>query len=112
MSRYCPVCFSEFRDMVKICPKDNIALTDKKPAEVDRLVDIYAASNEIEAERIIAFLRDAHIDAVLLRSGISQLPMANENFTIAVKRREVDGAKALITRAREDSVISTNGRML
>lgn len=112
MSRYCPVCFGEFKDAVKTCPKDNVELTDKKPSEVDRLVDIYAASNEIEAERIVAFLRDAQIDAVLLRAGISQLPMANESFTIAVKKLDITEAKNLITEAREDNVISQNGRLL
>jgi len=113
MTKYCPACFGEFKDNVSICPEDKIELTHKKPAEFDKLVDVYAASGEIEAERIITFLRDKGIDARESTKGISQLPVTGEmGFCIAVFRNEAKRAKEIIKQARKDGVISENGNFL
>jgi hypothetical protein len=113
MPKYCPICFAEFKDVVKDCPKDNVALLNKKSKEIERLIDIYAASDEIEAERIVAFLQDKNIDAQKSTSGISQMPaVSNIRFIISVVKESEKPAKAVITQARIDGVISFNGNFL
>jgi hypothetical protein len=84
-----------------------------KPKEIERFVDIYAASNEIEAERIIAFLHDQKIASNYAKAGISQLPVASDTaFIISVAKAQAKSAKTLIKRAREDNVISDDGNFL
>lgn len=113
MSKYCPICLSEFNDAIKKCPDDNVNLVDKKPDEYDEFVDVYAASDEIEAERIITFLHESGIDANESMTGISQVPSAGDtHFVICVAKEQAKGAKAILERAREDGVISLNGIFL
>jgi hypothetical protein len=113
MSKYCPVCFSEFQEALKTCPNDNVELLHNKRKEIERFVDIYAASNEIEAERIIAFLHDAKIDSKYAKSGISQMPVVSDTaFVVFVAKEHVKKAKALIEHARDDGVISDNGNFI
>lgn len=113
MSKYCPVCFSEFKEAVKTCPKDHVELLHSKPTEIERFVDIFAASNEIEAERVVAFLHDAKIAGKYAKSGISQMPVVSDTaFIISVAKEHAKKAKTLIESARKDGVISDNGNFL
>ena len=113
MAKYCPVCFAEFKEKFTKCPTDNVALTPKKPTDVESLVDIYAASGEIEAERIVSFLRDKGIDARESTAGMSQFPAAGEaGFNISVPREQSKAAKDVVKQARADGVISPNGNFL
>jgi hypothetical protein len=111
--KYCPICLSEFKAGISDCPKDKVPLVSQKPKEFERLMDIYAASDEIEAERIIVFLRDNDMIAKETRTGISQMPVASDTrFLISVLKETVDKAKRLIEKARNDGVISRNGNFL
>lgn len=113
MPKYCPVCCGEYKDSVKVCPKDGEALSDKKPPLSDRFIDIYAASDTIEAERIVAFLAQAGILVKEAELGISQLPtLADKHSVIAVQRGHIKESKALIEAARKDGVISSQGIFL
>lgn len=113
MPKYCSICLGEYKDRVEYCPKDNAKLTNKKPKAYERLVDIYAASDEIEAERIITFLRDEGIVTTESVAGISQLPVASDTrFIIAVLKDDLAQAKKLLNEARQDGIISENGTFL
>ena len=94
MTKYCPVCLGEFKEKIDICPTDNVHLVEKKPENFEQLVDIYAASGEIEAERIISFLRDKGIDARESISNISQIPVVSDgHLLISVLREQAKYAK-------------------
>lgn len=110
MPKYCPICFGEFKEQMTVCPKDKANLVDAKPVEIERLLDIYAASNEIEAERIIAILEDEGIFATESQTGISQLPVSSDTrYIIAVFKENAMAAKKHLEQARKDQVISENG---
>ena len=113
MPKYCPVCLGEFKDSVIMCPKDQTSLVTDKPAAIEKLVDIYAASDEIEAERIIVFLREEGLLARQYRSGISQLPsVSDDRHIVSVLKDNRSQARGLIEQARSDGVISNNGTFL
>jgi len=113
MSKYCPVCCGEYKDAIKTCPKDGAVLNDKKPPLSDRFIDIYAASDTIEAERIVAFLAEAGILVREAELNLSQLPtLADKRSIIAVQRGHIKDSKALIEEARKDGVISLQGIFL
>lgn len=115
MSKYCPICQGEFKKGIKVCPTDHIELLSKKDAseKTEILVDIYAAENEIEGERIRAFLADDGIVGQESATGIAQMPVASDNrYVIGVPQSDERKARKLIERARKDKVISTNGSFL
>jgi hypothetical protein len=110
MPKYCPTCLGEFKDTVKTCPKDQAVLSDKKLAVSDRLIDVYVASDEMEAERIMALLEEEGILATESSSGISQLPtIGDSRFIIAVQRGSIKQSKSVIEQARHDGVVSLKG---
>lgn len=115
MSKYCPICQGEFKKGIKVCPTDHIELLSKTAAaeRTESLVNIYAAENEIEGERIRAFLADDGIAGQESVTGIAQMPVASDKrFIIAVPQSDEKAARKLIERARKDKVISTNGSFL
>lgn len=110
MSHYCPKCLAEYRDDIPTCPRDKSRLTKTKPASYERLVDFYAASDEMEAEHLISLLAEENIIARESPTGISQLPVASDtHFVIAVLREDLARAKAFVEQARRDEVISAKG---
>jgi hypothetical protein len=112
MSKYCPACKSEFHDGIKICPSDNENLVDHLDDD-DLLVDIYLAKDEIEAERIISYLRSEGINCQESDTGISQLPAAGDKgFVILVAKSQRAEAKVFLEEARRDQVISSSGTFL
>lgn len=115
MTKYCPQCQTEYKDNVSICPDDNSALSSSPPKEAPFAgsVDIYAAASEIEAERIVSFLRDEGIDARDLQTQIAQLPTPSDmRYFICVPTQHRDDAVKLIKNAQEDQVISSSGSFL
>lgn len=113
MSKYCPICLGEYKEHVEVCPKDGEPTTNVRPKEFERLVDLYDASDEMEAEHIIALLRDNQLVAKYSRAGISQMPVASDDkFIICVVKENKSEAKKLIERARTDGIISHNGSFL
>lgn len=112
MPRFCPSCFSEFTDEYTICPQDEQILVVKKP-EVEALVDLYAAVDILDAERIVELFLDEGILAHEITEGISQMPVSNEiRFIISVKKDAFPKAKILIEQAQVDGVISKDGSFL
>jgi hypothetical protein len=114
MTRYCPTCKSEFRTQLSHCPDDKTQLVPKAAHEKNLVLsDIYAAANEVEAERIIAFLVPKGIAAEIFRRGIAQMPMAGDNhYLIAVDKAHIAHSKRLIENARKDHIISSDGFFL
>lgn len=112
MSKYCPVCQAEFQKNIKQCPGDNVELLAKLEP-VDIRVDIYAAKNEIEAERIVTYLRSEGVKAEKSVGGISQLPVdSDQRVNVMVPKSQVAKAKEMIENAIRDQVISSLGNFL
>lgn len=112
---YCPICSCEYQNSVAICPDDGGLLSHHRPpTNVTPLtVDIYAAAGEIEAERIVSFLRDESIEATRTQSQISQFPSISDNrFIISVSTLSKEKALLLLARARHDGIITTSGIFL
>jgi hypothetical protein len=114
MSKYCPHCESEYEDKISTCPIDKHQLLDKAPNESkDYFIDFYAAADEIEAERIISYLKSLGIAAQQSRAGISQMPVVNETrFIISVLKTALIKAQKALEEARRDQVISSDGLFL
>lgn len=113
MPKYCSKCESEFTDDVKTCPTCKQALVTKAPPEDAYFVDIYAAADEIEAERITAFLASIGIRARESISGLSQMPVVSDTrFIISVQQTMLKKAQDAILQARHDQVISEDGSFL
>jgi hypothetical protein len=112
--KYCPVCESEFLPPAKVCPVHNIELeSHKKAMRVEKYIDIYKASDEVEAERVASILNEMGIEAHLTATGISQMPLLSDNaILIAVLREEKDRAVAIINQARQDQIISYAGSFM
>jgi hypothetical protein len=114
MPKFCPICEAEFQENQTTCPKDKVPLSKKiaKPHD-DYYVDLYAARDEIEVERIITFLRSEGLDCKETLQGMSQLPfLGDEMHLLSVRKSQAKKAESLINKAREDNVISRQGRFL
>ena len=114
MPKYCPRCESEFTDDMKNCPADKRTLVDHiSLLKNDFFVDIYAAADEIEAERITSYLASIGIRSREALSGISQLPVVSDTrFIISVQQSMRDKALDALKQARQDTIISQNGSFL
>lgn len=111
MAKYCPTCASEYLDTISVCPDDNTPLSNV-PVDVSEkiLIDLYTVADIIEAERIVAFLRDAGIEAVWNETQVAPVPAtANTYFSVAVLLEHKKAAIALLQNAQKDGVISENG---
>ena len=114
MAKFCPKCCDEFKDNVDICPVDKVKLKEKPCKDEEVIfVDIYAAKDEIEAERITAFLKKDGVVARELSEGISQLPVSSDiRYVLAVAKSDALKARRIIENARNDGVISDDGNFL
>jgi hypothetical protein len=115
MTKYCPRCENEFFDTVLVCPDDGTKLSKTKPQPNAQtpVYDIYAAANEVEAERIITLLRDKEIDASAYQSNDAIIPASSDlHFMISVPATVREKATTLIKHARSDGVISELGLFL
>ena len=115
MTKYCPTCDTEYKNSQTHCADDGALLAPVQVEHEDPInyVNIYAASSEIEAERIVAFLEENHIPAHVEKHNISQLPLlADTHFIIAVQTTHEEEARGFIHNAQRDEVISTTGVFL
>jgi len=114
MAKYCPKCAGEFEGDFSECPSDSTKLVDQKPeGGTVRYIDIYSARGEIEAERIVNFLRAEGVDARENINEISQLPSSVETrYLISVVQGQEKNAKLRIEQAREDGIISKLGSFI
>lgn len=115
MTKYCPTCENEYQDDFSTCPDDSEALLEAPSIRLNRseAVDIYAASDELEAKRIVVILKDIGIPSQIFRQQVSQLPwLGDTHFVIAVPKAESEEAVKHINNARADSIISDKGLFL
>jgi len=115
MTKYCPLCENEYQDSLSICPDDNEKLFNAPSVHIDRALseDVYAASNEIEAECIVAFLFDAGISSQIFRPQVSALPnLSDGRYVITVGKSDKENAVQHIRQARVDGAITNDGVFL
>ncbi len=115
MTKYCPICESEYQNSISVCPDDGGKLSAhpvRKKLEASA-TDIYAAAGEIEAECIVAFLQDIGIVADKYQTNLPQLPSPGDTrHIIAVPVQSQAKAIDAIKHARKDGVISDEGSFL
>ena len=116
---FCPDCHYEFRDGVKTCPECKVDLTAEPESEHIPLnlnfEEIYMVSNRMEAEvissllnenEVIHLIRDLRVFPVLPDFG------RRARLRVAVQSEKLDLAKRLLHEAREDGVLTDQGRFL
>ncbi len=80
------------------------------PNPNEAFVDVYAAANKLEADRLLSLLSDDSIEGHLRENKVNQFPTdSHHTFVIAVDAEQEQPATALIERAREDGVITKDG---
>ena len=111
MSKYCPVCESEFEDEILICRKDKVALKKEKPLPNSLIfIDIFAVPTDIEAKKIIFYLQENGIKALENSLSISQLPVFTDmDYVVSVEKSQVEEAINLIKKAQKEHTISKDG---
>jgi hypothetical protein len=114
MPKYCPTCASEYTDKITSCPTCKETLVNKKPkASKDFFVDFYAAADEIEAERLIAYLESIGIAGQEAVAGMSQIPAVSDTrFIVSVPKTMLKQAREAVEQARRDHIISQDGLFL
>lgn len=85
-----------------------------RPHPDEDLVAIYAATNAMEADRIVLMLKDEGIEHVLKQeSSISEIPtVGTQSFLIAVLESDREKAQSVIRQAIEDGVLPKGGTLL
>lgn len=115
MTKYCPVCESEFQDTLAVCPDDGERLFDTPRFNVRRnqAIDFYVTQSEIEARLIVGILEEREISSQIFRPQISQLPSINDqHFILAVRNEERTKASQVIREAIADGILSSSGVFL
>lgn len=111
MPKYCPVCQSEYKDDLILCPNDKKTLEkqpSRKPAHKNRA--IFQTTDQIEQERIVEILEERGILAIISVQGISQIPSISETrFVMEVPEEKAKEAKEIIEQAIKDGVIGDLG---
>lgn len=80
------------------------------PTPNEAFVDVYAAANQLEADRLLSLLADESIEGHLSENKVNQFPTdSHHTYVIAVDTDHQESATALIQRAREDGVITKDG---
>ena len=77
------------------------------------LIDVYAASSQLESERIVAILADEGVEAQQSESSVAGFPTdSGHRFLITVFAPSREKAHAVIEQARTDAVITDDGSFL
>ncbi len=80
------------------------------PLAREDLVELYAAKNAIEADRVVRILEDDLVEALYRETTMSSFPdPAEAHFLVMVRGDQAAQARALIGSARTDGVISKDG---
>lgn len=113
MVKYCPVCEAEYQDAASQCPEDQAKLSTEKPVhplDDQAFVAAYAATNELEAGRIVAMLQDENIEGMVRQTTNSVFPgAAGMRFLLLVPGKDRAAAVQLIQQAINDEVLSQTG---
>lgn len=113
MTKYCHVCESEYQDTATQCIEDNAKLSDEPPSHPladASFVAFYAASNDLEARRIVAILRDESIEAMARETTSSVFPGASGlRFLVLVPSEKRTACAQMIQQAINDEVLSDAG---
>ncbi len=108
---YCPKCYDEFEDWVKICPDCNIDLIDELPNSTghefnkEPIVHIATAPNEAIANMWSGILEENSIRCMLKGMGLQASMYASPlavNYEIYVLESEADKAKEILEPFLED----------
>jgi hypothetical protein len=85
----------------------------KNPMDDIDLLDVYAASSQIAAERIVLMLQDQGLQAECRESSVSGFPsVGTARFLIVMPANQGERAKSLIEEAIRDEVIPGEGTFL
>ena len=77
------------------------------------LIEIYGASNLLEADRVVSLLGDEGIEAIHRETTMSSFPSAAEaHYLVCVRADDKARAVTLIEEARTDGAISGVGAFL
>lgn len=109
MSKYCPICENEFVDTVVVCPQHQVSLIAQPIAHSAPVptVDLYAALDALEAERLIGILAEHGIQAVFYENHVSIAPShSDRHFMVAVDKAQEQEALRILRDAQKDGVIS------
>ena len=78
------------------------------------IVEIYGASSQLEADRIVLLLEDEGVEAIARATSMStSFPSpAEAHYLVCVRDPQKQQARTLIEEARRDGVISEHGAFL
>ena len=76
--------------------------------EAEDLIELYAAPNQLEADRLVLLLAEDGIEAIPRATTMTSFPTSG-TWLIVVPDSAVDDARRIITTARAEGVISTGG---
>ena len=77
------------------------------------LVEIYAASTDLEADRVVMLLGDEEIEAYKREQSVTAIPVeAGHRFIIVVFEDHKDRALEVLEQARKDEVLPAGGTFL
>jgi hypothetical protein len=76
--------------------------------DADDLVEVYAASHQLEADRLVLLLQDDGIDALARATTMSSFPTTGA-WLVQVRFGDLDAAKKVIAAARAEGAVSDRG---
>ena len=84
-----------------------------KPLTAHDLVEIYAATNAIEADRVILLLNEEGIEAQCRETSLPAFPTSGTSrHLVTVFQQDRDKANQLIAQAIEDEILSKQGALI
>jgi hypothetical protein len=84
-----------------------------KALDATDMIELYAASSAMEAERIVLILEDEGVEALARALSASSFPAdVSSQHLIVVQAPDRDKAKEAIAKARADGVITVTGDFL
>lgn len=76
--------------------------------EADDLVEVYAASNQLEADRLVLLLQDDGVEALARATTMSSFPTTGA-WLVQVRFGDLATAKKVIAAARSEGAVSDRG---
>jgi hypothetical protein len=113
MTKYCHVCEAEYQDSSTHCVEDKAKLSDEPPSHPladASFVAFYAASNDLEARRVVAILQDESIEAMARETTSTVFPGASGlRFLVLVPAEQRTACAKMVQQAINDEVLSDEG---